>query len=1023
MPDTLAPEDRKTLEWLQQITTVDLRVPPAPDAAPVAAGTVLSAADDDAKRRTAKTRALKEATDFVMGFRDQIQADLAKTVGDKQKQAFLNVDRADADSEFDFVADRDDFDLTMDVEFDRALQGWMDLIYRRADQLRDAWFDGAAIRYDGKPDNKGKPLFSPQEVRKDFLEPLVRARIMPSTLVSDDMSETMQTFANADRHYGERLKKHTEAQTEDEGRILTDDNKRVLGLVGKSLETCSEAAVGVVNNIAKAKSLSATERAHWNDIALVAMACVKGAVAASDAAMEGRGDVATFLEKSADIAAASAALALESDPQTAKIVSASIKVFGKSAKLAGRAMDRDPDGACDALAEMVGGAFDVARAKTTDRATQDKLKIAATTVAGLIKQMGKVPELVEAWHSGDAGKLRTAFVKLLVAAMNNAAAGLAARNVVEENRRTAAEERRTEQERDERDERTREGIEEHRADLERTADRRTDLERDAAPDAQAIARDMNEVRGLEAEIRDLPKDGRDDGRKADRDGDAGDKDRERRATLEAELRAADRDLAEDRDRQADHQAELREARDEARSLEAQLGALEAKLESDHAADEADDRRAEIDDLAKEKNQDRYVEGMAEGADKAAEALGELDEALQKQIEAVEDRLREQRLTRDKADMEALIGQARTEEADPLGAARPTLKKIMDKLARDRAIFAAVDALIGGGASIAAQFFPGAGAIIAYKEFVQNFVQAIQHTKLFRDWRAAQSEALGAAFDALASAELNRAGLEEKYMAEDWTLSALGALDAIGQTLAAGTPLAPVGFAISAAAKGAKAATKVTFAGIREADLRKAWTDYQAALEKEIDRKAMRAALRANPTLAKYAIAWAAIEDKNPLARAIVKNCNLTDAVLADPDSNTETVVAYMEMLFNRDPIVLKRVPVRKKVWWPCEIEPTPACWIRFVQAARKYEADPLPKVEMGSVLAALAHFEEAADAAKAAKRNAAADQDEKQRAQAAAKDDLRAALAAFKPAGEGGEPHKGMLEVAAEFAKAADGAP
>jgi hypothetical protein len=132
------------------------------------------------------------------------------------------------------------------------------------------------------------------------------------------------------------------------------------------------------------------------------------------------------------------------------------------------------------------------------------------------------------------------------------------------------------------------------------------------------------------------------------------------------------------------------------------------------------------------NQDRIGDSAGKVNDAMEENRKQIDEAIAR----MEEKVRTKRLADDRKQMEALIAQARgdAEDGEITDDQRQTLQKIMATLARDRAILSAVDALVSGGAAIAVDFFPGAGAIIAYKEFVQQFAQAIQHTMLFREWR-------------------------------------------------------------------------------------------------------------------------------------------------------------------------------------------------------------------------------------------------------------------------------------------------
>src|SRR5262249_51095574 len=57
----------------------------------------------------------------------------------------------------------------------------------------------------------------------------------------------------------------------------------------------------------------------------------------------------------------------------------------------------------------------------------------------------------------------------------------------------------------------------------------------------------------------------------------------------------------------------------------------------------------------------------------------------------------------------------------------------------------------------------------------------------------------------------------------------------------------------------------------------------------------RKALKINPTLSKYAIAYGALEMNDPFAREALRACDLNDMVLMHKDTNAAKVAAYMEL--------------------------------------------------------------------------------------------------------------------------------
>ncbi len=54
------------------------------------------------------------------------------------------------------------------------------------------------------------------------------------------------------------------------------------------------------------------------------------------------------------------------------------------------------------------------------------------------------------------------------------------------------------------------------------------------------------------------------------------------------------------------------------------------------------------------------------------------------------------------------------------------------------------------------------------------------------------------------------------------------------------------------------------------------------------------AFRKNPTLAKYGIAYGALEMGDPIAKETLRQCGLNDMTLANENTNAERVVNYLE---------------------------------------------------------------------------------------------------------------------------------
>lgn len=172
-----------------------------------------------------------------------------------------------------------------------------------------------------------------------------------------------------------------------------------------------------------------------------------------------------------------------------------------------------------------------------------------------------------------------------------------------------------------------------------------------------------------------------------------------------------------------------------------------------------------------------------------------------------------------------------------------------------------------------------------------------------------------------------------------------------------------------------------------------------------NRKKVRAALRSNATLAKYALAWAATEARDPLAREAMRKCGLSDAVLADEDTNAQAVVEYLETLYDKDPVVLKASPVPSR-WWPGKPELSARSWIKFLAAAEKTETG-LRGASSVLVTQLLVRMEKLMPAATTQPVD-----DTAVAAARAALDELIEVLTDYDPLDEAGEPQAEMRQYA-----------
>lgn len=301
----------------------------------------------------------------------------------------------------------------------------------------------------------------------------------------------------------------------------------------------------------------------------------------------------------------------------------------------------------------------------------------------------------------------------------------------------------------------------------------------------------------------------------------------------------------------------------------------------------------------------------------------------------------------------------SEEDENEGDTR-TLKALITTIQRDRKIMQMADSLVGMGLQAAAAFFPPMGAVMDFKTFAVEASKAVAHLQQLLVWKQNATEARNAV-TVQVHAMLNRVGLEEDAVIEHQIKSTLALISGIGNIIAtAGAHAAPAGVAMSAAAKAARASLDLALTIKSAAEMERAWNKFQKALQNPRDRKNIRMAIEKNPTLAKYALVWGALNDNNPIAKKALKRCGLTDPIIAKEQANVKGVIEYLEVLYNDDPIVLKAVPDTSGWGWKApRPELTLRCWTSFLSIAQTKASPKMAAGSGGAITAALGPLETA----------------------------------------------------------------
>lgn len=290
----------------------------------------------------------------------------------------------------------------------------------------------------------------------------------------------------------------------------------------------------------------------------------------------------------------------------------------------------------------------------------------------------------------------------------------------------------------------------------------------------------------------------------------------------------------------------------------------------------------------------------------------------------------------------------------------SLKHIVAMHKRNEMMFELAKKLVTGGPALVADLVPGMGLVAAATQLAFAIGEAIKQAEQLLIWADNVSDAEKAS-TAQVDAMLNRYGLQKKQVIQANIKVAIQAVKVAGEATKLAGEAAPVGFVVSAAADLAESVMEVSAKVVEVAEMQRAWVKYKKALENPQDRKAAREAMRSNPTLAKYAMAWGAVEDNNPMAKEAMRRCGLNEKTLAQRETNVGAVVEYLEMIYKDDPVLLRAVPINDK-WYPGDPEVSFRSWQKFLQAALTKAKPALKKLDVSGVSGSLGNYETAGEA-------------------------------------------------------------
>ena len=172
-----------------------------------------------------------------------------------------------------------------------------------------------------------------------------------------------------------------------------------------------------------------------------------------------------------------------------------------------------------------------------------------------------------------------------------------------------------------------------------------------------------------------------------------------------------------------------------------------------------------------------------------------------------------------------------------------------------------------------------------------------------------------------------------------------------------TPAAVGGIIAAQAASGAEAVEAVIYEINKRDNLRIAWKTYKQALNNPENRKLGLVAIRKNPTLAKYAVAWGAVVEQDPLVSDFMSYCNL-NADTVQGNANIDKVVEYLEARLPDDLVVVgRRYDETTADWAPDQVELTTDSWVNAKTLGETQGG--VAKVDTGEIESALIKYDEA----------------------------------------------------------------
>ena len=242
----------------------------------------------------------------------------------------------------------------------------------------------------------------------------------------------------------------------------------------------------------------------------------------------------------------------------------------------------------------------------------------------------------------------------------------------------------------------------------------------------------------------------------------------------------------------------------------------------------------------------------------------------------------------------------------------------------------LEAMTAGGAAILVAALPVAGLAVAIQKLAMDVAILVRKSTELNKWVKNMALTMGnnSVYGPAISGRLASASVQVSQQVTRVVFDAIG----VAAESAKLADCMGVATGLSIANSMARSLTEFGFKMHKEAEIDRGWKLYLKALENPGDRKRARKAMKWNSTLSKCVLAYGIVKDGDPIAKEVARSCGLTPEVLADTKDVCGKVVTYFQTLYSDDPVVMKRIPL-KKDWHPGSPSLSIDSWLRFKAAA------------------------------------------------------------------------------------------